>query len=192
MENTKNPFMENTKNPWEIEYKGNLIAIEKHTEKGFERAVRPPGVRLILKNTDGKILITKEFRSEQGKHDFRLPGGKVFDDLNSYLEVRGNEENLKQAVLNAGNLEAKQEAGIDEIKNLEILSKSVAGASVEWDLYYLTGEILEAGNQDLDGDEKEHGIEVGLYSEEEILEMLKSGQISEDRSVGVLFRYLLK
>lgn len=184
--------IENANNPWEIEYKGNLIAIEKHTEKGFEKAIRPPGVRLILQNTEGKLLITKEFRREQGKHDFRLPGGKVFDNLDSYLEIRENKEKLYQAVLSAGNLEAKQEAGIDQIKNLEILSKSVAGASIEWDLYYLTGEIKEIGNQELDGDEKEHGIEVGLYSGEEVLEMLKSGQISEDRSVGVLFRYLLK
>lgn len=175
---------------WEIVYKGNLIAIEKHTAKGFERAVRPPGVRLILKNKDGKILLTKEFRHEQGKHDYRLPGGKVFDDLDSYLAVRYNTESSDKAVLEAAKVEAKQEAGIDTVSNLSIYSKSVAGASVEWDLYYLTGEIDELGEQELDGDEKEHGIEVAFFSKEEILVMLKNNEISEDRSASVLFRYI--
>jgi 8-oxo-dGTP pyrophosphatase MutT (NUDIX family) len=175
---------------WEIVYKGSLIAIEKHTAKGFERAVRPPGVRIILKNKGGKILLTKEFRHEQGKHDYRLPGGKVFDDLDSYLAVRYDTEALNKAVLEAGKLEAKQEAGIDTINNLTIYSKSVAGASVEWDLYYLTGGIDIVGEQDLDGDEKEHGIEVAFFSKEEILTMLKNNEISEDRSASVLFRYL--
>lgn len=175
---------------WEIVYKGNLIAIEKHNSKGFERAVRPAGVRLILKNTEGKILLTKEFRHEQGKYDYRLPGGKVFDDLDSYLAVRYESEALNTAVLEAAKLEAKQEAGIDEVQNLSIYLKSVAGASVEWDLYYLTGEIDKIGEQALDGDEREHGIEVGFFSKEEILVMFKNNEISEDRSASVLFRYL--
>lgn len=174
---------------WEIVYKGKLIAIEKHVVKGFERAVRPPGVRLILKNTNGKILLTKEFRHEQDKHDYRLPGGKVFDDLESYLAVRYESDDLHSAVLAAATLEAKQEAGVT-VNNLFIYSKSVAGASVEWDLYYLTGEIKDKGEQELDGDEKEHGIEVGFYSKEEIFAMLKNNEISEDRSASVLFRYL--
>lgn len=179
------------KSDWEIIYKGDLIAIEKHKEKGFERAVRPPGVRLMLKNKDGQILLTKEFRHEQGKHDYRLPGGKVFDDLESYLTARYDTEKLNQAILKAAKLEAKQEAGIDEVKNLSIYSKSVAGASVEWDLYYLTGEMDSLGEQALDGDEKEHGIEVGFFSKEQILTMLKNNEISEDRSASVLFRYLV-
>ena len=175
---------------WEIVYKGNLIAIEKHIIKGFERAVRPPGVRLILKNKDEQILITKEFRHEQGKHDYRLPGGKVFDDLDSYLAVRHDEALLNNAVIEAAKLEAKQEAGIDQIENLSVFSKSVAGASVEWDLYYLTGNIDQLGKQDLDGDEKDHGIEVSFFSKDQILKMLKNNEISEDRSASVLFRYL--
>ena len=178
-------------NPWNIVFKGDLLAIEKHGTKKFERAVRPPGVRLILTNTEDKILLTREFRSEQGKHDFRLPGGKVFDDLDSYLSVRGDTEALNEQVLRAGTVEAKQEAGVDEIENLSILSKSVAGASVEWDLYYLTGNIEIIGEQDLKEDEIEHGIDVGFYTKEEVIEMLKAGEISEDRSVGILFRYLL-
>jgi 8-oxo-dGTP pyrophosphatase MutT (NUDIX family) len=180
-----------TENLWKEEFRGNLIMIERHGGKGFERAVRPPGVRLILTNENGDILLTKEFRSEQGKDDFRLPGGKVFDDLSSYLEVRDNSEALNDAVMQAGKLEAKQEAGVDHINDLTLHSKSVAGASVEWDLYYLTGSIGKMGEQDLEEDEKERGIDVGFYTKEKVLEMLKSGEISEDRSSSVLFRYVL-
>ncbi len=179
-------------NSWNIVFTGDLIAVEKHETKGFERAVRPPGVRLILKNAEGNILLTKEFRHEQNKVDYRLPGGKVFDDLASYLAVRNDAPMLDQAVMKAASLEAKQEAGIDEVNNMTILTKSVAGASVEWDLYYLTGEVARMSEQELDGDEKDHGIEVGFYSPESVMKLLQTGEISEDRSVGVLFRYLAK
>lgn len=173
-------------------FKGDLLAIEKHGGKGFERAVRPPGVRLILRNTAGDILLTKEFRSELGAHDFRLPGGKVYDTLNEYLSARGDADALRAAVIQAARLEAKQETGVDEIHNLTLLSKSAAGASVEWDLYYLTGDIGAMSEQDLEEDEKERGIDVGFYTKEQVLEMLKTGEIAEDRTAGVLFKYLSK
>lgn len=179
-----------TTNPWNIVFTGDLFAVEKHAVKGFERAVRPPGVRLILTNAEGEILLTKEFRQEQEKVDYRLPGGKVFDDLAPYLAVRDDEEKLHRAVLRAACVEAKQEAGVDEVRDLAILSKSAAGASVEWDLYYLTGEVVRMSEQELDGDEKDHGIEVGFYAPETVFALLQSGKISEDRTASVLLRYL--
>lgn len=175
---------------WKFVYQGDLVGVEKHVTKGYERAVRPPGVRLILNNADGQILLTKEFRHEQGGVDYRLPGGKVVDDLASYLAIRSDDQKLRLAVLKAAELEAKQEAGIDQIGDLKIFQKSVAGASVEWDLYYLTGEVLATSHQELDGDEKDHGIEIGYYSKEAVTEFLKTGAISEDRSAGVLTRFL--
>lgn len=174
-------------NPWEIVYKGNLVAVERHSVKGFERAVRPPGVRLILKNPEGKYLMTREYRHEQDRHDVRLPGGKVFDDLDSYLGVRANSEDLLAAAISAASLEAKQETGT-EIANVNLVNKSVCGATVEWDLFYFTADIKSHGDQELDGDEVLHGIEIGYYSAEEIMSMIKSGDISEDRSVAVLIR----
>lgn len=181
-----------TKNQWRPIFTGKLFVIEKHDVKGFEKAVRPPGVRLILKNKKDEILLTKEFRAEQNKYDFRLPGGKVFDDLESYLAVRRNQDKLNKSVLEAGKLEAKQEAGIGKIDNLSLYTKSVAGATIEWDLYYLTGNVSELGDQELDGDEADHGIAVDFYNKDTIIEMLKNGEISEDRTVAVLFKYLLK
>ncbi len=180
----------NNEGSWKTVFAGDLLAIEKHDEKGFERAVRPPGVRLILKNTEGKFLLTKEFRRELNSHDYRLPGGKVYDTLKEYLAVRGNEASLQEAVTRAAKLEAKQETGVDEIHDLQIFFRSTAGASVEWDLYYLTGDIGAISEQELEEDEKERGIDVGFYTKEQVLEMLQSGAITEDRTVGVLFRYL--
>jgi hypothetical protein len=75
-------------------------------------------VRLILKNTDGNILITREHRSEQGGFDYRLPGGKVFDTLAEYLVVRNRSQALETAVFKAALVEAKEEAGIETIENL--------------------------------------------------------------------------
>lgn len=91
----------------------------------------------------------------------------------------------------AAKLEAKQETGVDEIRDLRIFTRSTAGASIEWDLYYLTGTIAAMGAQELEEDERERGIDVGFYTREQVLEMLRRGDISESRTVGVLFRYLL-
>lgn len=175
---------------WEIVYKGRIIAVEKNNKNNYERAVRSPGVRLLLKNKSNQILLTKEFRHEQGKHDYRLPGGKVFDDLDSYLTNRHDNEALNKAVLGAGRIEAKQEAGIDRIENLSIYIKSISGATVEWDLYYLAGDIEQIGEQELKEDEQNDNIEVSFFSKEQILSMLKNNEISEDRSANVLFKYI--
>jgi len=177
-------------NPWKTVFKGDLIAVEKHEVKGYEHAIRPPGVRLILTNAEGELLITKEYRSEISAHDYRLPGGKVFDDIESWLVVRGDAAALADAVMRAARLEAKQETGVDEIVDPKILKISRAGASVEWDLYYVTGTIARMSEQELEADEKERGIEVAFYSKEKVAELLRTGGVQEDRTAGVLYRYL--
>jgi 8-oxo-dGTP pyrophosphatase MutT (NUDIX family) len=173
---------------WNVVFKGNLIAVERHTAKGYERAVRPPGVRLILKNQTGEILLTEEFRSELNRKDFRLPGGKVFDDLDSYLKVRTDETKLSDAVLHAAKLEAKQETGVDAITDLKVVAKAVAGASVEWDLYYLSGIITAQSEQELEDEEKERGISVHFFPQETVKKMILDGSISEERTQAVLTR----
>lgn len=179
-------------NPWRMVYTGDLIAIEKHAGKGFERAIRPPGVRLLLTDEHGKLLITREFRSELGAHDYRLPGGKVFDDLESYLTIRTDAARLEEAVKSAARREAKQETGVDEIHNLTILTRSCAGASVEWDLYYLTGSIGAISEQELEEDERERGIDVHFATPRKVLDMLNEGVFAEGRTAAVLYAYLLR
>lgn len=178
--------------PWEIVYRGSLFCIEKHGEKGFERAVRPPGVRLILTNSDGKILLTREFRSELGSVDVRVPGGKVLDSLEEFLAIRNDADKMRDAVMRAARLEAKQETGVDKIANLSVFHVSTLGASVDWPLYYMTGTIVAHGEQELEPDEAERGIDVHFFTPDEVRALLATGDIREERSAAVLAKYLSK
>ena len=175
---------------WQIIFTWSLFAIEKHLTKWYERAIRPPWVRLLLKNTENKYLLTREFRTEQGSFDYRLPWWKVFDTLDEYLQVRDNQTSFDTAVLQAAKIEAKEEAWVDEIKFMRIFHQSKAWASVEWDLYYVSGQIVSMSEQVLWGDELQHGIEIGFYTTAEILLMIKNWEVQEDRTVGVLCKYL--
>jgi hypothetical protein len=173
-----------------IVWKGDFFAIEKHAVKGWETAVRPPGVRLILHDAEGRILLTEEYRHELARKDYRLPGGKVFDDLDSFLAVRGDDAKLQEAVLCAARLEAKQEAGVDEIRDLSIFHRAIAGASVEWDLYYCAGTVVAQSEQELEEDEAARGIDVHFFSPADITRMITGGSIAEERTQAVLHRYL--
>jgi 8-oxo-dGTP pyrophosphatase MutT (NUDIX family) len=175
---------------WDIVYRGSLFCIEKHREKDFERAVRPPGVRLLLTNNEGKILLTREFRSELGTVDVRVPGGKVLDSLKEFLAIREDAGKMNVAVFTAARLEAKQETGVDEIENLTIFHTSTLGASVDWPLYYMTGTITAHSQQELEPDEAERGIDVHFFTLDEVRELLAQGEIREERSAAVLAKYL--
>ena len=178
------------KDDWEIVFQWGLIALEKIESNWFERAVRPPWVRLILKNSKWEILVTREHRHEHDSFDYRIPGWKVFDDLASYLAVRENKEALEEWVIAAAKLEAKEEAWIDEISDIEISHISKAWATVDWTLYYVSGTITKQWEQTLTGDEWEHWVEVLFYSSEELLKLMKSWLMLEERSVGVLLKYV--
>jgi len=177
---------------WEIVFTGDLFAIERHIDKWYERAVRPPWVRLILKNPEWKICITREYREEQWWFDYRLPWGKVFDDLSSYIAVRDTPTLLKKAVYDACRIEAKQEVGVDIMTNLQIVHTSYAGASVEWTLFYASAVINTLSEQDLWGDELLHGIEVGFYAHKEVVNMIQNWEMREERSIAVLWKYVLE
>lgn len=177
---------------WKIIAKWDIIAFEKNEDNGYERAIRSPWVRLILKNSNWKYLITKEFREEQGWFDFRLPGGKVIDSLESYLNIRWDHHKTEKAVLEAAKIEAKEEAWIDEIKNLEIYHRSSCWATIEWDLYYTTWDIVSMSDQDLWWDEVIHGIGVWFYSEQQVLDMIHAWDMKEERSIAVLVKYFGK
>ncbi len=176
---------------WETIFQGNLIGIEKHQEKWYEKAFRAPWVRLIITNNENKFIITKEFRSELQAFDYRFPWGKVFDTLREYEEVREDSKILEEAALKAAQVEAKEEAGIDEIENLEILTKSTLGATMEWDIYYVTGKIKKQSTQNLGWDEQVHGIEILYCNKEKIFKMIKDGSFKEDRSIGIFVKHFL-
>lgn len=152
---------------------------------------RPPGIRaIIVDKKSKKILLSKEYRYELKKWDFRLPGGKVFDNIEEYKKSLENNtvlENVERTVAK----EVKEEVGI-QIKNQSLFKITTAGSGVIWDLFYyeITDfKIIENGQQ-LEEHEFVEGFVWKTFNE--IQEMCINQQINEDRSVGVLLTYVLK
>ncbi len=151
---------------------------------------RPPGIRAIIENDKHEILLSKEYRYELENFDYRLPGGKVFDNLEDYKKsIRDN--TLQDAVYNTVAKEVKEEVGI-EIKNPKLYYVSYAGSSIVWDLYYFIindYKIIKNG-QELEENEIIDGFVWKNYNE--IIKMCIEKQIHEDRSIGVLLTYILE
>jgi 8-oxo-dGTP pyrophosphatase MutT (NUDIX family) len=175
-----------------IKYQGKMFAIveRKDVSNGHERileiARRAPGVRLIIELPDGNLLLTREHRSELGKYDVRLPGGKVCDSLTAYLELLATGEDIAPAVETAARLEAKEEAGVDGGDFVHIHT-SVSGLTVDWDLHYFSVKNAVVGDQAL---EEHEDIETIAVSKENAKKMCLDGSISEERSALVLLKYL--
>jgi ADP-ribose pyrophosphatase len=154
--------------------------------KNFEFARRSPGVRLLI--IDGrKILLTREFRSELNDYDYRLPGGKVFNSMKEYRSALDKGEDILEHAKRAAKAECLEETGI-AAKSIKHFLTSNAGATVTWDLFYFIVDDFEESKQKLDLGEV-------IYPEwktfEEAKEMCLNGEVKEDRSVGVLLRFLL-
>ena len=153
----------------------------------LEIARRSPGVRLIIIKKN-KVLLTKEFRPELNKYDYRLPGGKVFDTLKEYKQSINKKQNLIGAAKRAAEKECVEETGIIP-KNIKLFQISKAGLTVEWDLFYFIVEDFRQNNksQELEQDEI-------IYPEWKTFNQAKefclNGKIKEDRSVGVLLKFL--
>ena len=174
-----------------ITYQGRIIEVveeeivQGNTTKTFEYARRSPGTRLVIPKGD-TILLTREFRSELGTYDYRLPGGKVFDTLKEYNEALAKGINILDAARTAAIKEAREETG-SLVKGIDYLHTSVCGATVKWDLYYFIVRELDSGEQSL---EKGEDISVEFFDREKVRAMCLDGSISEERSAMVLLRYL--
>ena len=122
----------------------------------FERYRRPPGTRIVLVSPKKEILITREHRLESGNIDLRLPGGKVRDSLAEYHDLLDSGQDLTEAAKTAAIKEALEETGLI-VKNLKLIIKVNAGATVDWDLYYFMVTDYEASP---DGQQLEHGEDI--------------------------------
>ncbi|MBI3589418.1 MAG: NUDIX domain-containing protein [Candidatus Liptonbacteria bacterium] len=181
----------------EIRYKGKLfevvsepVEIEGKTFE-FEKVRRSPGVRLIMRDGQGNILLTREFRRELSKFDYRLPGGKVFDSLDEFNEFKQSKGDIIEKAKQAALKEAREETGFVP-DALEYHSTSKLGATVEWDLHYFVASVdkSQQGAQELEAGEN---IEVVWFSEEEVKNLiLESERFSEERSVAALTRLLYR
>lgn len=151
---------------------------------------RPPGIRAIIINDKNEILLSKEYRYELELFDYRLPGGKVFDNLDDYKNSI-EQDTLLENVYKTVAKEVKEEVGIS-IKNPILYTTSHAGASVVWDLYYFIIEDYEIidGGQELEENEVIDGFV--WKTQDEIIEMCLNKEIHEERTIGVLLSYILK
>ena len=168
---------------------GEMLAIDYPDGRHFEKFRRPPGTRLVIVSSEGKILVTNEERLETKGIDRRLPGGKVCDSLDDYHDLLASGKSMLEAAREGAIKEALEETGL-EIKNPELITISNAGATVEWDLYYFIcreytatekGQRLEVGEN----------IEVTWMSPDEIRKAILKGQMQEWRTAGVLLGLVL-
>ncbi len=179
--------------PEKIVYEGKIFEVVKQPMKAdekiieFETARRSPGVRLII-TKENKILLTKEFRTELNDYDYRLPGGKVFDQLTEYRAALQQNKPLLEHAQKAAIKECLEETGL-VVQNIKHFHTSHAGATVVWDLFYF---VIDDFVENKTGQVLEHG-EV-IYPEWKTIAEVKAlclvNKISEDRSVGVLFKFL--
>lgn len=154
----------------------------------FEKVRRSPGVRLILRDGKGNMLLTREFRREIGGFDYRLPGGKVFDTLDEFHQFEKTNADISEKSKWAAMKEAKEETGFAP-DALEHYSTSKLGATVEWDLHYFVGDVdrKRQGAQELETGEN---IEIAWFSDEEVKKLLlEQNAFSEERSAATLFRF---
>lgn len=160
----------------------------KIVKRNFVR--RPPGIRaLIINKKEKKILLSREYRYELELFDYRLPGGKVFENLEDYRNSLKNDD-VFQHVEETVPKEVLEEVGLI-IKNPKLLKVSKAGAGVVWDLYYFEitdYQISETGPM-LEENEIIEGYVWKTF--EEVKQMCLDGNINEERTVGVLLTYIL-
>ncbi len=171
---------------------------EEHTINNQKKIIkrkmvrRPPGVRALIlnKNDNQKILLSKEFRYELDKWDYRLPGGKVFDTLDLYKEAIARND-VQKYVDKSVAKEVLEEVGLI-VKSQKLLKISHDGAGVIWDLFYYEIKDYE---ESLDGAHLEENEFVEGYvwkSFDEIIKMCIEQKINEERTVGVLLSYILE
>lgn len=176
-----------------IVFRGKLFEIEHATQSDgrvFEKAVRAPGVRLIIADKENKkLLLTREHRKELDAWDYRLPGGKVFDRLEEYDAFRASGTDILVPASAKAIAEGGEEAGI-EISTVRYFKTSTLGATVGWDLLFFEatdwhrageGQRLEAGEQ----------IETdNWFGYDETRHMILGGQMQEERAALILLQWL--
>lgn len=179
-----------------IVFKGTIFAVVQYEVnedgiiKTFEAARRSPGTRLIIVDRkEKKILLSDEGRHELKERDFRLPGGKVFNGIDEYMEFKFKGGDIKQKAQEAATDEARQEAGIEAKSIQHIWTSGSGGSTVEWDLYYfLIEDFIDHNDQILGAGED---IKLKWFKYNEAKQLCLDGKIQEDRSVGVLLKFLL-
>ncbi len=177
-----------------IAFRGKIFEVEqipKPDGRVFEVARRAPGVRLIIADKPNKkLLLTREYRWELKTHDYRLPGGKVFDTLEAFDAFRQSGSDIVGPATAKAREEAAEEAGM-QVDKVELFKRSMLGATVEWDLYVFEATAWQphADGQNLQEDEQQ-GIDVLWIDYDEVRQMILGGQLQEERVALILLQWL--
>lgn len=178
---------------YRVKAQGRLLALVDWYIEGFslplEIAVRPPGIRVVARVEGGsKIWMTREFRRETESNDLRLPGGRVFDDIRTYLPafLDGSEID-SELIVNSAVREFREEVGLELESPWEFV-RSVAGATVKWDLHYVVGNARR--NELARELESGEPIEPVLVRCSDIHRLIETGKIGEERSAVALLRLI--
>lgn len=167
-----------------------IVHLPQPDGRVFEVARRAPGVRLIIADLPAKkVLLTKEFRRELNAHDYRLPGGKVFDTLAEFEKFRQNGKDILEPAAAKAKAEAAEEAGM-AVQGVKLFKKSILGATVEWDLYVFEAtdwKEHEAG-QSLEEGEQVDDVVWCDFTEAE--QMVLNGDVQEERIALILLQWL--
>jgi 8-oxo-dGTP pyrophosphatase MutT (NUDIX family) len=121
-----------------------------------------------------------------GIYDYRLPGGKVIDALAEYLDIIQWAQDIMPYVFDAARREWSEEVGIQEAI-YTFFAKSTAWSTIERDLYYCLATDAVITKQQLEDGEY---ISHQSYTYEEVLQMILTWAISEDRSANMLLKYM--
>lgn len=153
----------------------------------IETVRRPPSIRaLIVDLKSGKVLLTKEFRTELAGWDYRLPGGKVFETLEEFLSCVHSGQDIVPFADAKVDEEILEEAGV-VVKSKQLYHKSITGVTIHWDIYYYAIYDFEQSVSQLCAAEFiiPEWVEI-----DKAKVMCFSGEISEERSAMVLLKYL--
>jgi 8-oxo-dGTP pyrophosphatase MutT (NUDIX family) len=140
----------------------------------FEYAYRVDGTRILAINEHNQILITSEYRLEQNRTDYRLPGGKL--DFSS------------EDILQAAARELREETGVMASK-MQLLWSTTPEATIRFRRHFVLASDLTYQAQNLSEGEK---ISVNWYTLEDAYTMAIDGRISEEISALAVIRYLVK
>lgn len=165
-----------------------LVHVTQPDGRVFEVARRAPGVRVIIADMPAqRVLLTKEFRRELNQHDYRLPGGKVFDTLAEYESFRKSRGDILPVAAAKAKAEAAEEAGM-ALGNAAFYKKSTLGATVEWDLYVFASSDWRETQQALEDGEQVDSV--AWYSFEDTKNMILRGEMQEERIALILLQWL--
>lgn len=164
-----------------VAYKGSFLEFKKDEvllpdgNYAFREYIHHPGaVAILVIDKDDNVYMERQFRYPIRKIIYEIPAGKL---------EKGED------ILEAAKRELEEETGLIA-KNMEKLGEDYpcVGYSDEVIHIYLVKEF-EEGKQHLD---EEEFVEVEKIPYEEVLEMIKNGEIKDSKTVHAISLYKIK